>query len=241
MSKPTIVIVPGAWQTPLVWDAFRATVEKAGYPPSIHVPLPTIGGTQIPLPGLSEDVVTVRNVLEPLIEQGKEVVLLCHSSGGLIGSNAVEGFDAVSRKAAGKTSGGVVRIVFVAAFLLPKGRSLLPGFAGREAAALDESRDVFPQIGFNDLPPEDRARWAKEATHTSASLFSAPWGHEPWANGTIPCSYIFCSADNALLLAFQQGMVQQLGLKPRTATLERGHCPFLSMPDEMLKALQSVV
>lgn len=125
MSAPTIVIVPGAWQNPIVWDRFRSIVEKTGHPTPVHVALPTIGGTQPPLPGLAEDVAAVRSVLVPLIEkQGQEVVLLCHSSGGVVGSNSVEGLDLGSREAAGK-AGGVIRIVFLAAFMLPKGQSLL--------------------------------------------------------------------------------------------------------------------
>jgi alpha-beta hydrolase superfamily lysophospholipase len=130
MSKPTVVIVPGVWQKPVVWDAFRVTLEKAGYPSSVHVALPTTGGTETPLAGLAEDVAVVRGVLEPLVDQqGREVVLLCHSSGGVIGSNAVEGFDLASRKAAGKT-GGVIRVVFLSAFMLPKGQSLLALLGG---------------------------------------------------------------------------------------------------------------
>ena len=99
---------------------------------------------------------------------------------------------------------------------------------------------MFPQVGFNDMSPEDQARWSKEATHTSAALFATPSGYEPWASG-IPCSYILCSDDNALPMPFQQGMVQQLGPEPRTATLKSGHCPFLSMPDDLLKALETVL
>jgi hypothetical protein len=99
--------------------------------------------------------------------------------------------------------------------------------------------DMFPRIGFNDLPPGEQARWAKEATHTSAALFATPSSYEPWANG-IPCSYIFCSEDNALPLPLQQGMVQQLGPEPRTASLKSGHCPFLSMPIDLLRALETV-
>lgn len=99
---------------------------------------------------------------------------------------------------------------------------------------------MYPQVGFNDMSPDEQARWSKEATHASAVLFGTPSGYEPWANG-IPCSYIFCSDDNALPLPFQRGMVQQLGPEPRTAALESGHCPFLSMPDELLNGLESVL
>jgi hypothetical protein len=99
---------------------------------------------------------------------------------------------------------------------------------------------MFPQVGFNDMPAEEQARWAKEATYTSAALFATPSGYEPWASG-VPCSYVFTADDNALPLMYQQGMSQQLGPEPRTATLKSGHCPFLSMPDELLKAFKSVL
>jgi len=128
MSKPTVVIVPGAWQKPVVWDGFRATLDKAGYE-STHVALPTTGGVETPLAGLAEDVAAVRDVLKPLVGQGKDVVILCHSSGGVVSSNAVEGFDSASRKAEGE-AGGVVRVVFLAAFMLPKGQSLLGMLGG---------------------------------------------------------------------------------------------------------------
>jgi len=100
--------------------------------------------------------------------------------------------------------------------------------------------DLFPEVGFNDLSPEQQARWGKEATHTSAALFATPSGYEPWANG-IPCSYIHTEKDNALPLPYQHGMVQQLGPEPRVATLQSGHCPHLSMPEELLKALEVVI
>lgn len=128
-NKPTVVIVPGSWQLPLVWDEFRSVLEQAGHA-AHHVALPSVGGTELPLTGLPEDVAAVRTVLDPLVAEGKEIVLLCHSSGGIVGSNAVEGYDVAARKAANQT-GGVVRVVYVAAFMLPKGQSLI-GMLGGE-------------------------------------------------------------------------------------------------------------
>jgi len=133
-TKPTVVVVPGSWQTPVVWDGFRALAEKeGGFPAVAHVALPTIGGTETPLAGLAEDVAAVRAILGPLVdEQEKDVVLLCHSSGGISGSNAVEGWDCATREKEGK-KGGVVRIVFLAAFMLPKEQSLLGMLGGQPA------------------------------------------------------------------------------------------------------------
>jgi len=130
--KPTILIIPGAWQLPTVWDGFRGLLTKAQYP-SVHVALPSVGGTTLPLTGLAEDVAAVRSHLSPIVEDGKDVVVVCHSSGGVVCSNAVEGFDKKTQRVEGKKGkkGGVVRIVYVSAFMLPQGQSLLGMLGGQ--------------------------------------------------------------------------------------------------------------
>ncbi|KAF3760851.1 alpha/beta-hydrolase [Cryphonectria parasitica EP155] len=243
MSKPTIIIVPGAWQKP---SAFAGIVEKfqqAGYP-TVHVPVPTTGG--VAPTGLKDDVEAVRKVLVPLVEEGKEVVVIGHSSGGISMSGSVEGYDAASRTAAGK-KGGVVKCIFLAAFVLPKGQSLLGMLGGQplpwmvvEADRVSGNPDMIPQVGFNDLSAEEQSKWAKEMTYTSAALFATPAEYEPWASG-IPCAYVYTSEDHALPLPVQQGMSSQLGPEAKTATLKAGHCPFLSMPDGLVKAVESVL
>lgn len=127
-SHPTVVIVPGSWQLSNVWVEFRAILARAGHP-AHHVELPSVGGTELPLTGLPEDVAAVRAELDQLADKGDEIVLLCHSSGGVVGANAVEGYDIATRKAAGK-KGGVIRVVYLSAFMLPKDQSLLGMLGG---------------------------------------------------------------------------------------------------------------
>lgn len=126
-TKPTIVIVPGAWQKPAAFASIVAKLQQAGYP-TVLVPLPSVGGVA-PI-GLSDDIDEVLKVLRPLVEeQNKEVVLIGHSAGGISASGAVEGLDAASRAKAGK-QGGVLKVVFLAAFVVPKGQSLLGMLGG---------------------------------------------------------------------------------------------------------------
>lgn len=99
--------------------------------------------------------------------------------------------------------------------------------------------EMLPQVAFNDLDGEAQAKWAKEMTHTSTALFTSPSAHEPWAQGT-SCGYIFCSEDNALPPPVQQQMAEQLGPEPATVTLRAGHCPFLSIPDQLVEAVQTL-
>lgn len=129
MSKPTIIIIPGAWQKPVAFEKAVKLLEQAGYP-TVHVPLPTVGDLDAPLASLVDDVETVRKVVIPLVDEGKEVVLVGHSSGGISMSGATEGLDVASRKAEGK-QGGVARCIFLAAFVLPKGQSLLGVLGGQ--------------------------------------------------------------------------------------------------------------
>ena len=128
-TKPTIVIVPGAWQLPNAWDEFRAVLARANHQ-SYHVALPSVGGTELPLTGLAEDVAAVQHVVGGLADHGDEIILLCHSSGGVVGSNAVQGYDRATRQAAGKV-GGVVRVVYLSAFMLPVGQSLMDMLGGQ--------------------------------------------------------------------------------------------------------------
>lgn len=75
-----------------------------------------------------EDTAAIRKALESLIlSRGKTVVLVMHSYGGLVGTNAVVGLELSARVAKGER-GGVAHCLFIAAFLVPKGNSLLGMF-----------------------------------------------------------------------------------------------------------------
>jgi alpha-beta hydrolase superfamily lysophospholipase len=132
-SKPTIVIVivPGAWQLISCFAPFAGLLKSKGFDTEV-VDMPSVGGTQLPLTGLAEDIEAVRTVVQPLVEAGREVLLLTHSAGGVSGGGAVKGLDARTRKEAG-LPGGVVRVIYMAAFMVPKGSSLLQMLGGKPA------------------------------------------------------------------------------------------------------------
>lgn len=71
--EPTIVIVCGAWQRITAFYPFAHLLKDRGC--AVHcVNVPSTGGTEVPLTGLSEDTKAIRVVLQPLIEQGEEVI-----------------------------------------------------------------------------------------------------------------------------------------------------------------------
>ena len=100
--------------------------------------------------------------------------------------------------------------------------------------------DVRAEIGFSDLSPEEQEKWSKEFAHTSAVLFEGTSEYEPWNDG-VPCAYIFTEDDGALPYPLQQQLATQLGPNAPTASLKANHSPFLSVPKELLEAVEKLV
>ncbi|KAL8387928.1 hypothetical protein RB595_009569 [Gaeumannomyces hyphopodioides] len=231
--RPATLCIPGAWQLPVAFDALKADLTKAGFPDVSVVSLPTVGGTTLPLAGLGDDVAAVRAELDRLVAKGSDVVIYSHSYGGVVASNAVEGYDKKTRAAAGN-AGGVVSIVYASAFLVPKGLSLLDLLGGQplpwmilEGDRVVGNATMLPDIGFNDLSASDAAYWATQMTYTSLSAFVTPSSFEPWANG-IDCRYLFATEDHALALPIQQQMASLIPAPLTSATEPSGHCAHLS-------------
>lgn len=98
---------------------------------------------------------------------------------------------------------------------------------------------MLPQVAFSDLSPEKAEKWMKHMTHTAAALFVGKSEYEPWTEG-IPCAFIFTKLDGGMPFPMQQQLAQQLGPDARTAELEANHCPFLSVPEQLLEAVEKV-
>lgn len=122
-TKPTIIVVPGSWQPPVFFEGFAKKLNAAGYPTEV-VDLPTVGRTETPLPGLAEDVAAIRVALDKVKSEGKKALVFGHSSGGLSGSNAIEGYD-------------VVGFIYMSAFMIPKGKSVLEMLGGAPLPWMD--------------------------------------------------------------------------------------------------------
>ncbi|KAI0914755.1 Alpha/beta hydrolase fold-1 [Ustulina deusta] len=127
-NKPVLVFCPGAWCAP---EYFRFTTDiltKAGYT-CLTVSLPSVGSELRPKDappithGLQTDAQALRDVVIPQLDAGHNVVLVCHSYGGVVTGEAVKGLDAASR---GPNTGAVVHLVYVAAIILDVGGKVWP-------------------------------------------------------------------------------------------------------------------
>ena len=130
MSKPTIVLVPGAWHKPSHYQPLLDWLESHGYP-TASKQLPSVGATEPENKDVACDTAFVRDeVLVPQLEQGKDVVLLMHSYGGCPGGAAATGLSKTERLANGQ-KGGVIGLVYMCAFVAGEGDSLISKLPGQ--------------------------------------------------------------------------------------------------------------
>lgn len=126
-QKPTVVIVPGAFSFASTFSRLLEKLTALQYPAEV-LELPSAGGSP-PLKGLEDDSAALRSIISRNVEQGKEVVLLAHSYGGIVASNSVEEFTMARRREQGK-KGGVILLIYMAAFVIPKGKSMFTMLGG---------------------------------------------------------------------------------------------------------------
>lgn len=115
MTKPSVVLVHGAWHRPDHYRPFLDILERKGYP-CIAPTLPS-GDTPPPENPTAADVRCIREAARRAADQGREIVAVAHSYGGVVASEAFAGLGIKTRKAEGKP-GGVRWLVYVAAFML---------------------------------------------------------------------------------------------------------------------------
>ncbi|GME47542.1 hypothetical protein GTA08_BOTSDO11688 [Neofusicoccum parvum] len=237
-SKPTVLLVPGAWQPSDAFDPLRRLLTQKGYE-SVAVDHPSVGGEPADQT-LDTDVASLRKTLAQLVdEQGKDVVVLLHSYGGVVGSCASEGFGAKQRAKEGK-KGGILEIVYLSAFALPKGKSLVEMLGGQPLPWMKfEGPKVTVELpastGFPDLSPSEQEKWNARLTHTAAAVFAGLSTYEPWHD--IPCMYFICDGDTILIPPIQEAMAQSIGGTIRRNT--GAHSAFLSVPDQVLEGIEA--
>lgn len=117
MPKPIFVLLHGAWHTPRCWDRLIAQLYSAGFT-SVAPALPSSGSSP-PTPDWSQDVENIRDTVSKLV-QDNDVVVVAHSFSGMTGGTALEGLDKATTLSKG-LKGGVIRMIYIAAFLVPEG------------------------------------------------------------------------------------------------------------------------
>ncbi|KAI4117273.1 MAG: hypothetical protein LQ338_007580 [Usnochroma carphineum] len=210
MSLPHILLIPGFWEGPSVFDPVLSSLHAHGYSAQT-VPLPSTGRASPGNPSMKDDVAAIRSVIAPLVEeQGKQVVLVLHSAGGFLGSMAIEGLSCTERGARGE-QGGVQKIVFLSGAIWPEGfqHGPLPFFdyQGNEMYC-HTPKDLL----FNDLSPSDASHWVSRLACQPSSGWDDVVDFVGWKN--VPSVYLHCEQDALLKPEMQMQMAEMAGSKP---------------------------
>jgi pimeloyl-ACP methyl ester carboxylesterase len=197
-SKPTIVLVHGAFASPDGWQGVVDALHKDGY----QTATPTLG-----LSSVAEDVAIVRATLDAI--PGNKI-LVGHSYGGFVITNA----------ASGRTD--VRGLVYTAAYVPENGEtitSLSQGFTpgtflnhlvpAPSPPVFIVDPAFFPEAFAQDLNPKLGAEIAAQQRPTSLGLFVTPSGPAAWH--TLPSWYAVSAHDRAIDPALQRFMAQRAG------------------------------
>lgn len=221
-SKPTVVLVHGAFADASGWSAVIERLSADGYP---------VLAPANPLRSLSGDAEYVASVLKTI---PGPVVLVGHSYGGAVISNAALGRP------------NVKALVYIAAFALDKGDTVFgiigsfpgsglplalkprpyhsPGDAGLDGYI---DPDQFHGTFCADLPADTAAVMAASQRPATFASGMEPSGEPAWKS--IPSWYLVARQDRTIPPDAERFMAERAGA--HTVEIDSSHVAMMSNPD----------
>ena len=225
-SKPTIVLIHGAFANSSSWDAVVQRLQQDSYP---------VVAPRNPLRSLQGDAATVAAFLKTI---SGPIILVGHSYGGSVITNAAVGNQEVKA------------LVYVDANIPDQGQSAaqlasaqpgsclaaapatvfntvpLPGVPAGDAD-LYVKPNLFPRCFANGLPATEGAVLAATQQPVTSSALNAPSGIPAWK--TIPSWALIGTADHVIPVAEQRLMAQHAGAHSVEVTAP--HLSMIARPD----------
>ena len=234
--KPVIVLEHGAWADGSSWDQVVANLQDDGY--TVYVP-------PNPLRGVSYDSAYLNDFLTHNTNlTGKPVVLVGHSYGGFVITNAATG------------NPNVKALVYDDAYIPAQGDTLLGLTSAKPGSCLDPAKNpfdgvlypvvpagdfdlyvkqsVFPGCFANGLPPAEAAALAATQRPLAYSVLNEPSGVPAWQ--TIPSWDVIGTADHVLPPAEQLFMAQRAGAS--ITEINAPHLSMISNPDTVTRVIE---
>ncbi len=234
------VLIHGAWHGGWCWEQVAGLLVQRGH--RVLAPdLPGMGADTTPLHAVTLSLWA--EFVTGLIEKaGERVVLVGHSRGGIVISEVAE-----------RIPSSIDTLVYVAAFLVPYGKTLgdmLAMSEGREVAkgaivmnADGISSTIAPEkvapVFYNTTNAALQAQIANRLGNEPMMSFATPVTVSDLRFGRVKRAYIECEHDNAVPIELQRLMQQALPCDP-VITLATDHSPFFSAPELLADALESI-
>ncbi len=232
-SQPVIVLVHGAWADASSWTSVINELQRRGF---------TVYAPPNPLRGLPQDSAYLHQFLtQNAALQGQPVVLVGHSYGGAVVTNAAVG------------APGVRALVYVDAFIPEEGdtigglASAEPGsclgneafnpvpYPGAPSGDVDLyiKPDLVPGCFATGLPASQAAVIAATQRPLTASAFTEPSGPPAWK--TIPSWAVIGTADLVIPPAELTFMAKRAGA--HITDVNAGHLSLISKPSVVTRII----
>ncbi|CAI7654683.1 unnamed protein product [Penicillium pancosmium] len=205
-------------------------------------------GTEIEMCGRSpkatfkDDLDAARTAVAAETSNGRNVVVIAHSYGGMVGSSVIKGFAKSKESPLSENQFGyVIGLILIASGFNLTGLSFMDPFFGHPPPAwrvnnetgyaelVTPPRDLF----YHDLPDDEAEYWVSELTTQSLkALFEGgEFTYAGWQD--VPSWYIGTVEDHGLPVLAQRlsvGMAREMGGVVEHRELQTSHSPFLSQP-----------
>ncbi|KAJ5097406.1 hypothetical protein N7456_008127 [Penicillium angulare] len=232
---PKILIVPGTWEGPTVFGPLSTILKEKHGLSSETAKLLSTGAVSPGNPGLKDDVREIRTQIQRLVSENEDIVLVLHSAGAFLGSEAMQGLSKKELEAQGQ-KGGVTGIVFIAGAVFPEGYHHQPlPFARVEGNA---SYLVEPEVNFfSDFTDEEREKWIKVLEPQPAHGWDDVISYTGWK--VVPSFYVICEKDQILPVPLQEQLAALAGSK--IERVDGGHLAHLTQTEKVAGVIKNAV
>lgn len=234
----TFILLSGAWHGAWWWQRVVPLLESNTH--RVLAPdLLGMGSDPTPAHAVSVGLWTVQ-IADLILSQSDPVILVGHSRAGLIISEVAE-----------RLPDRIRRLVYLAAYLLPSGTTLLqasqrvPPWGGKTLVGTGDgvtTRLIPSRIAqrfYNLTPPE----WVDVAIANVGPepmpVFDTPLALTDARYGSVPRAYIECTQDRAVPLELQRLMLADLPCDP-VITMDSDHSPAFSQPEALAAHLEAL-
>lgn len=233
----TFILVHGALLGSGGWDKTVSQLQQRGHN-AIILDLPGRAGDETDPKSITL-VTAAQKVVEVMKLQKGKVVLVGHSQGGLVISQAAE-----------MAPEKVQSLIYVTALLPKSGQTLGEIIKDDKESLIGPNLIVELEKGTMHFNPKAdfRAVFAGDVSEAEGKKAYANTVHEPLGIGGTPISlspekfgriprhYVMAMQDRVLTPALQEKMIREVGVD-RIVRLNSSHSPFLSVPKDLAKAL----
>ncbi|KAI8714875.1 AB hydrolase-1 domain-containing protein [Fusarium sp. LHS14.1] len=250
MTRPSLLIVPGASGLPEFYDPFIEAVTEKGYDiKALHIPSVGLatGAREGPLPTMYDDAEFVAKHVRELADLGHDVILITHSYGGTPATESVKGITKKERQKQG-LKGGIIGIAYMTS-LVPN----IGGSAGGVKAAFPDEEKVpmaidengwfyYPDIpklaelSFSNMPKDEGEFWAAKLVKHSSTSFANLLTYAGFKD--VPVSYLLCENDRAISPLVQRAGIEMIekesGNKVDVKSIAGDHVAPLSSKTEVV-------